>query len=142
MKGLAGSFFKQGLLRKALKTYNKVHMYFRTKDAKNNHQKEDEETEDFKQKLQELDKINKTTLSNICIIHSKSKEWQDVLKYSEEALKTDTRYVKAIYYKGRAHLELAEYQKAIEILKEALTIENSEEVKKELARAENAYKIY
>lgn len=48
MKGVATEFFKQGNLKKALKLYTKVHSYFRTKDARNNFQKEDEETSDFK----------------------------------------------------------------------------------------------
>jgi hypothetical protein len=45
LKGQATAFFKAGNLRKALKLYLKVHSYFRTKDARNNFQKEDETTE-------------------------------------------------------------------------------------------------
>ncbi len=36
LKQIATDFFKMNRLKKALKCYNKVHMYFRTKDAKNN----------------------------------------------------------------------------------------------------------
>lgn len=42
IKTMATDFFKQGNLKKAEKLYGKVHSYFRTKDAKNNFQKEDE----------------------------------------------------------------------------------------------------
>jgi hypothetical protein len=35
-------------MNKADKLFHKINMYFRTKDAKNNYSKEDEESEDFK----------------------------------------------------------------------------------------------
>lgn len=47
IKQMATDFFKAGNLRKAIKVYGKVHSYFRTKDAKNNFQKEDEQTEEY-----------------------------------------------------------------------------------------------
>ena len=89
MKTIAGDFFKAGLFRKALKQYGKVHMYFRTKDAKNNFQKEDETTEDYVAAIKELDAINKTTLTNICVIHARQKDWLEVIKHADEALQVD-----------------------------------------------------
>lgn len=102
MKGIATELFKKGNFPKALKVYGKVHSYFRTKDAKNNFQKEDETTEEFIRITQELDMLNKTTLTNICVIHTKSKAWKEVLKYSDEALLTDPNYPKALYHKGKS----------------------------------------
>ncbi len=102
MKGIATELFKKGNHPKALKIYGKVHSYFRTKDAKNNFQKEDETTDEFIRLTQELDLLHKTTLTNICVIHSKSKAWKEVLKYADEALLTDPNYPKALYHKGKA----------------------------------------
>lgn len=116
MKGIATDLFKKGNFAKALKVYGKVHSYFRTKDAKNNFQKEDETTEEFLRLTQDLDVINKTTLTNICVIHSKSKAWKEVLKYADEALLTDSNYPKALYHKGKAQIELSDFTHAIETL--------------------------
>jgi O-acetyl-ADP-ribose deacetylase (regulator of RNase III) len=49
-----------------------------------------------------LDVLNKTTLTNMCVIHARGREWKEVIKYADEALATDAGYVKALYHKGRA----------------------------------------
>ena len=104
---MANDFLKSGNARKALKCYNKVHMYFRTKDAKNNFQKEDETTEEFLSCTRDLDILHKTTLTNMCVINARNKDWLDVIKFADEALeKVDAAYVKALFHKGRAQLEL------------------------------------
>ena len=141
MKGIATDLFKKGNFAKALKVYGKVHSYFRTKDAKNNFQKEDETTEEFLRLTQDLDVINKTTLTNICDIHSKSKAWKEVLKYADEALLTDSNYPKALYHKGKAQIELSDFTRAIETLNLAAQLdpENSE-IQKEIARGEQLLK--
>ena len=126
-----------------MKVYAKVHGYFRTKDAKNNFQKEDEGEERYKRLEGELDAVNKTTLSNMCVIHARRGRWKEVVRYAEEALAVDPGYVKALYHKGRAMVEMSEYQGAIEVLQRACEIEKENpEVKKELARAEAALKKY
>ena len=143
IKALANDFMKAGLPRKALKCYNKVHMYFRTKDAKNNFQKEDDTTEAFTQATQELDLLNKTVLTNMCVIHTRKKDWGEVLRCADEALTVDPAYVKALFHRGRAQLERTEYQPAIDTLQEATRIDpENAEVKKELVRAEIAFKKY
>ena len=130
-------------MKKALKLYTKVHSYFRTKDAKNNYQKEDDTTEEFQRITKELDVLNKTCLVNICVINSRRNEWKDVIKYADEALTTDSQYVKALFHKGRAQLELTEYALAIETLVKANTLEpDNVEVRKELARADLASKTH
>lgn len=143
MKGIATDLFKKGNFLKALKVYGKVHSYFRTKDAKNNFQKEDETTEEFIRLTQDLDVINKTTLTNICVIHSKNKAWKEVLKYAEEALLTDPNYPKALYHKGKAQIELSDFIHALESLNLAAQFDpGNSEIKKEIARGEQLYKKY
>jgi tetratricopeptide (TPR) repeat protein len=143
IKALATEFFKRGDYKKALKHYQKVNSYFRTKDAKNNFQKEDEGEEGYVRVAAELDTVNKTCLTNMCVIQARAREWREVVKHAEEALTVDTQYVKALYHKGRAHLELTEYPAAIEALAKANTLEpQNAEVKKELARADNLMRAY
>jgi FK506-binding protein 8 len=77
------------------------------------------------------------------VIHAKGKDWKNVIKYADEALSVDPGYVKALYHKGRALVELTDYPQAIEVLKAAIKIEgDNAEVKKELTKAENALKKY
>ncbi len=136
LKRLATDLFKQSNYHKALKLYGKVHSYFRTKDAKNNFQKEDESTDHLTGLTTELDLLNKTRLTNICVIHAKSKAWKEVLKYANEALLTDHNYSKALYHKGRALIELTKYTKAIETLKQAAGVDSrNSEIQKEISRA-------
>ena len=52
----------------------------------------------------------------------------------------DPAYVKALYHKGRAQVELSDYAGAVEVLRAAGS--GDPEVKKELARAEMALKRY
>jgi tetratricopeptide (TPR) repeat protein len=71
------------------------------------------------------------------VIHAKSKAWKEVLKYADEALLTDFNYSKALCHKGRALIELTEYAKAIETLKQAATLESGKsEIQKEISRGE------
>jgi len=79
----------------------------------------------------------------MCVIQARNKQWKEVIKQADEALTVDDKYVKAIYHKGRALLELTEYQNAIDVLQLALDLEPSNtEVKKELARAQDGLKKY
>lgn len=75
------------------------------------------------------------------MIHAKLKEWKDVIKYADEALTVDPEYVKALYHKGRALLEMTEYANGLEVLKLAASVEPAnEEVKREIKRGEEAVK--
>jgi tetratricopeptide (TPR) repeat protein len=77
------------------------------------------------------------------VIHSKNKDWREVIRYADEALLAEPCLVKALYHKGRALLELTEYQQAIEVLSKAVECDPSNvDVKRELARAETALKAY
>ncbi len=143
MKEVATEFFKMGNMRKAEKVYGKVHSYFRTKDAKNNFQKEDDSTAHFHSLTSDLNTLHKSTLTNLCVIHARAKAWKDVIKYADEALTVDNEYVKALYHKGRALLELTQYPEAIEVLGVASKKEpENGEVKREMGRAEAAMKRF
>lgn len=143
LKAQATAFFKIGNLKKALKLYLKVHSYFRTKDARNNFQKEDETTEAYQAFSKELEALNQTCLANVCVIQGKRKDWREVIRYADEALTGDPLFVKALYHKGRALLEMTEYQAAIEVLTKASECDpGNAEVKRELVRAETALKGY
>ena len=64
----------------------------------------------------------------MCVIHSKSKAWKEVVKYADEALMTDPKYPKALYHRGKAQIELANYTNALESLYLAASLDkgNSE----------------
>ena len=94
MKEIATKFFKVSIIvcniiklgnyKKAKKMYGRINQYFRSKDAKNNFSKEDENTVDFRNGKDELEAISKVVLSNICVIHLKNKEWKDVIKFADD----------------------------------------------------------
>jgi len=95
-------FFKLGNYKKALKVYSRINQYFRSKDARNNFQKENEDTLDFRNGKDELDSISKVILTNICVIHLKNKDYKEVVKFADDALAIDHKCVKALFLKGRA----------------------------------------
>ena len=75
-------------------------------------------------------------MTNICVIHAKQKQWDAVVKFADEALLVDDKYVKALFHRGRALLELTEYQNSIDSLAKAAEVEpENADVMKELARA-------
>jgi len=58
-------------------------------------------------------------------------------------LEIDHKHIKALFLKGRALVEMTEYKQAIEIFKDLLEFEpTNEEAQKELARVENLNKKY
>jgi len=68
LKNEASKFYKAGNVKKAERIYMKINSYFRSKDAKNNFLKEDENTTMYRDALDELDKMNIINLGNICVI--------------------------------------------------------------------------
>ena len=58
LKQMAAKFYKENNSQKAEKFYMKIHSYFRSKDAKNNFIKEDEQTTYFRGNNEELDRVN------------------------------------------------------------------------------------
>ena len=87
--------------------------------------------------------IQKSVLGNICIIHLKNKEFKDVVKYADDALEVDHKFEKVLFLKGKALLEMTEYEKAIEVLKVLVEwYPENEEARKEFERAESSFKKY
>ena len=62
----------------------KLNMFFRSKDAKNNFSKEDENTTMFRDGILELENLSKTVLCNLCVIHLKNKSWKEVVKFAND----------------------------------------------------------
>lgn len=108
-KAVATRFYKQGNLKKALKIYNRINMYFRSKDARNNFQKEDEDALEYRNLKEELNVLNKQILTNMCVIHLKNKDWKEVIRLANDALEVDHKYTKALFLKARALTEQCEY---------------------------------
>lgn len=65
----------------------------------------------------------------------KRKEWKEVIKFTDEALKIDHKCIKALFFKGKASIEETEYKSAIDCLTDLLEFEPThEEAENELAR--------
>ena len=54
---MANKFFKEQNYHKAEKLYMRINSYFRTKDAKNNFIKEEEDTTMWREGIEELDNV-------------------------------------------------------------------------------------
>lgn len=77
------------------------------------------------------------------VIYLKQKEFKDALKFANDALEIDHKYIKALFLKGRALVQMTEYTQAIETFKDLLEFDpDNEEGKKELIKTEAAYKNY
>lgn len=74
LKVTAGEFFKAGNMKKAAKIYQKINGYFNFGDSGNNYSKEDEETEHFKTKTEEMNALKLTSFTNLVVCKFKMKE--------------------------------------------------------------------
>lgn len=75
LKGIAGEFFKLGNYTKAAKIYQKVNGYFNFGDAANNFLREDDTSEEFKAKQEELNNLKLACFTNLCVCKFKVKEY-------------------------------------------------------------------
>lgn len=120
-----------------------MYSHFNLKDIYNNINHEDENSEEYKQAKEELDKIQIQTLTNILVVRTKMKDWKDIIEISDKALQLEPENVKALFFRGRALLNLTEYEKAIEIFNKLLAMDNANvDAAKELARAKKERKAY
>jgi lipopolysaccharide biosynthesis regulator YciM len=60
--------------------------------------------------------LNKTNLCNLCVIFLKLKDWPNVIKYADDALEVDSKFSRALFMKGKGHLEMTEFEKAVDAL--------------------------
>ena len=120
-----------------------MYSHFNLKDIYNNLQEEDKESEKYKKTEEELKKIEIQSLTNIMVVKSKLKEWQDIVDISPKALEIDPNNIKALFFRGKAFLNLLEYDQAIEIFQKIQTIDSeNKDVVKEIAKAKKEKKKY
>jgi len=120
-----------------------MYSHFNLKDIYNNLKKEDENSEEFKKIHTELKKLEIQALTNILVVKTKMKDWNDVIEMSDKALEMEPNNIKALFFRGRAYLNLQEYVKAIEIFDKILSIEpDNKDVLKEVAIAKKEKKKY
>lgn len=123
--------------------YQKIYSHFNLKDIYNNINHEDENSEEYKKAKEELDKIQIQTLTNILVVKTKMKDWKDIIEISDKALELEPENIKALFFRGRALLNLTEYEKAIEIFNKILSLDkDNTDAVKELARAKKERKAY
>lgn len=120
-----------------------MYSHFNLKDIYNNINHEDENSEEYKKAKEELDKIQIQTLTNILVVKTKMKDWKDIIEISDKALELEPENIKALFFRGRALLNLTEYEKAIEIFNKILSLDkDNADAVKELARAKKERKAY
>lgn len=120
-----------------------MYSHFNLKDIYNNINHEDENSEEYKKAKEELDKIQIQTLTNILVVKTKMKDWKDIIEISDKALELEPENIKALFFRGRALLNLTEYEKAIEIFNKILSLDkDNTDAVKELARAKKERKAY
>ena len=96
---------------------------FKSKDAKNNYSKEDAETQEYKDKMKELENLNKTCNTNLAIVELKQKNYREAVKFAEEAIKGDRSDLKPVFIKARALFENSDFMKASEFFSKVLNLD-------------------
>lgn len=110
-KQKARQYFDLGNWDYAFQRYEKALEYF-----------EAEEKMDYEEKRQAADEIAKVH-NNLAMIHLRRNEFIDCIRECNKVLKHDQDNVKAWCRKGQARMMLAEYRKAKECLRYALTLD-------------------
>lgn len=68
LKNISGKMFKAQKYQKAEKIYKRMNHFFKGKDAKNNFCKENEQSVEYRDAIDELDLIAKSNLTNIAVV--------------------------------------------------------------------------
>ena len=68
LKNVSGLMFKAQKYGKAEKIYKRMNHFFRGKDAKNNFSKENEQSVEYRDAIDELDLIAKSNLTNLAVV--------------------------------------------------------------------------
>jgi tetratricopeptide (TPR) repeat protein len=90
-----------------------MNTFFKSKDPKTNYTEQNETSEDYINGIKCLEDLQKTNLSNIANTYFKMKENKKCIETCEALLVLDPRSVKALYWRGRAYAEEADYDEAI-----------------------------
>ena len=123
MKNVSANFFKVGKLDKAEKIFKRIDAFFKSKDAKTNYEEEDEQTTTYRDATLALEALQIGNLTNLALVMFKKDNLQKCIENCDQALELDHRNIKALFWKGRANAEDAEYETAIQIYQSILEIE-------------------
>jgi len=121
-KQKARQYFDLGNWDYAFQRYEKALEYF-----------EAEEKMDFEEKRQAADEVAKVH-NNMAMIHLRRNEFVDCIRECNKVLKHDKDNVKAWCRKGQARMMQAEYRKARECLKYALSLDDGNKFIKRMLR--------
>lgn len=129
-KDQGNAFFKEGKLSIAAKRY----------DMGLSAIKYSNDWEDNERQLAE--EIQVSLNLNIAVIKSKSKEWSEVLKHAENALKIQPNNLKALYRQGIAMSETDNWNDAERTFNKGLELEpDNKDFKRELAKLKKRVKL-
>lgn len=73
---------------------------------------------------------------NLVVCKFKMREWQSIIGITDQVIEMDPHNVKCLYFRGKAYIELQEYDQAVECLKKLVQIDPSHtDGRKEYERA-------
>ena len=99
--------------------------YYSFGDVNNNYQKEDEESEEYKAKFNELTELKKTLFANLVVCKWKDAQYESIVNITDQLLEFDPDNKKGLFFRGKALLQLQEYDKATEPLNHLVKIDPS-----------------
>lgn len=82
--------------------------------------KEDEQNTEYRDAMDELDRLGKINVTNLAVVKLKQKNYPKCVEYCDEALKIDHKHPKALFIKARAYTEQMEYKQAIETFEDLM----------------------
>ena len=136
LKATAGEFFKTGNSKKAAKIYQKLNGYFNFGDVVNNYSKEDEQSEEYRSTMDELNKLKVTSFTNLVVCKFKMKEYASVIAISDQIIDMAPNHVKALYFRGKSQYMIEEFDEALATLTKVCELEPAnDDFKKELEHA-------
>ena len=116
LKETAGEFFKVGNYRKAAKIYQKVNGYFNFGDVVNNFKKEDDTSEEYRCRMDELNTLKLTCFTNLVVCKFKTQEYQSVIAIADQIKDMNPNHAKALYFCGKAQYLVEEFDNSIATL--------------------------
>ena len=94
---------------------------------------EPEDTTPYRDGTDTLKQLQVSNLTNLALVQFKRNKPLECIAFCDKALEIDNKWVKALFWKARALHEEADYDEAIQVLKDALGFEpDNQEVKKQL----------
>jgi len=75
LKDVSAKCFKAGKFDKACKIYKSIKKFFDSKDVRNNFCKEDEQTTDYRDSMEELEQMSTTNLTNLAVVMLKQSNY-------------------------------------------------------------------